>query len=953
MGSNEKVIQENPSSSARLLHRTAWNGAAIFIFFVIFYTAFFSPVLFSHYLAPGDGAVYSLPNYLGQKSYWDLLIAGGFPLFADPQAMIWYPPAFILSRLPYSWNAFVISAYVMASFFTFGYVYALTASRVAALISGLAFGMSGFMMAHLGHIMIIHAAAWLPLIIWSLEMLRRGPSAFWFVMGTIAVACSFLAGHTQIFVYSFAVSGAYAVYAGFTLQDGRLRFLALASLLLLLGVGLAGIQILPTAELSQLSLRSSYSFAEFLTYSFPPVQLLTLIFPMLFGYNYDPATPYFGEWNSTEIVGFVGRLPLMLAAVGVLARWKHSVVLFWAGVAIIAAVISLGDTTIMARLLFHVPVFNQFRAPARHFFEVSFAIAVLAGLGVAAIQRKEVTGRQLNLLLSGAVLIILGCLLWLLLYSDTVRASAAKHGIPDLSFVPWKNIAVGVPLVFFLLTLAILYAWRRSPSSSIRGSVLVLVLILDIATFGWFYDWHYASPKVGQLARPGHLNELQAVLESQNQRLLSDQGSGGGRDAVPPNLSKLWGLPSAGGFNPLALARVCRMLTMDTNGYVGETWRNAEDRSFDLMAVRYIFTRRVSLNSSSLTKSLDGVSWSNENLALALGRCGRHSPEAVKISLPEPVKATQLDIVSNLACSVELEEGTEVVRINLIDRNSNLYRASIVAGHDTSEWAHDCDDVKPVIRHQRAQIFESFPVARASGPCDGHRYLTTLPLNGMYEIIAIELQWVGVAGAISIEKLSLTDKEGGNSQPVNRKMIDSDRWQYVGDSGSSRIYENRQAFPRAWLVPRVLKLTPEETLKAIKTSLLPDGTVYNPTESALVEEPVSLEANGDHPKGSAEITYSSDSTMEIRTSSSTPAFLVLSDVYYPGWQATVNGQPTRLYQTNFALRGLVVPSGNSEVQLRFRPSSLYFGMAVSATSLFVIGLISITIGLRRLRMHTN
>ena len=86
-------------------------------------------------------------------------------MMADPQVMTWYPPAFLLSFLPGSWNVFMIVAYVVGSSFMYGYVYTLTRSRFAALTSGLIFGLSGFMMAHLGHAVIVHVAAWIPLIL--------------------------------------------------------------------------------------------------------------------------------------------------------------------------------------------------------------------------------------------------------------------------------------------------------------------------------------------------------------------------------------------------------------------------------------------------------------------------------------------------------------------------------------------------------------------------------------------------------------------------------------------------------------------------------------------------------------------------------------------------------------------------------------------------------------------
>jgi len=167
----------------------------VLLFFSLLFTIFFSPVIFhDSLLAPGggrlgDGLVSHLPYYLSDKLSWDPLLSCGFPMIADSQAMSWYPPALLLSLLPGTWNIFVISAYVMAGCFTYGYVYRLTESCLAALVSGITYSMCGFMFAHLGHTAMIHSAVWLPLIIWSLEMLRRKPIRFWMAVGCLAVAC--------------------------------------------------------------------------------------------------------------------------------------------------------------------------------------------------------------------------------------------------------------------------------------------------------------------------------------------------------------------------------------------------------------------------------------------------------------------------------------------------------------------------------------------------------------------------------------------------------------------------------------------------------------------------------------------------------------------------------------------------------------------------------------------
>jgi hypothetical protein len=245
---------------------------------------FFSPVLFSGYLlAPGEGFIYYLPNFYAERSLWDPLVWGGFPVAADPQPMTWYPLAILFSFFQDSWNGFVLSAYVLSSCFTYGYVYSMTRSCFASALSGTVFGMSGFMMAHLGHTSMVHTAAWMPLVLWTLEELRHKFSVRWFVLSAFAIGCSSLAGHPQIFLYTIGLSAAQVFILGWRSAKGRLRYYGVFLASILLGEGLAAVQLLPAAELANYGLRAQLSFAEFISYSLPSYQTIALVLPYIFG----------------------------------------------------------------------------------------------------------------------------------------------------------------------------------------------------------------------------------------------------------------------------------------------------------------------------------------------------------------------------------------------------------------------------------------------------------------------------------------------------------------------------------------------------------------------------------------------------------------------------------------------------------------------------------------------
>ena len=71
-------------------------------------------------------------------------------------------------------------------------------------------------------------------------------------------------------------------------------------------------------------------------------------------------------------------------------------------------------------------------------------------------------------------------------------------------------------------------------------------------------------------------------------------------------------------------------------------------------------------------------------------------------------------------------------------------------------------------------------------------------------------------------------------------------------------------------------------------------------------------------------------TLRLRARSAPGRVLVAPISTYTGWQATIDGQPARLYRVNHAMMGVVMPGGDVEVAFRFRPVSFVWGGTVSA-----------------------
>jgi hypothetical protein len=153
-----------------------------------------------------------------------------------------------------------------------------------ATVAAITFAFGGYLGAQVEHLNQLNAAVWLPLLFLLYDFgvqQRRQKRWFWFLLLALVVALTLLAGHAQTVFISLFGLGLYEVWYGgaamtrpyFSLQSALnlLNFLGPLLGVSIIAAALAAIQLLPTAELSALSIRSGgLSFRESVAFSLPP-----------------------------------------------------------------------------------------------------------------------------------------------------------------------------------------------------------------------------------------------------------------------------------------------------------------------------------------------------------------------------------------------------------------------------------------------------------------------------------------------------------------------------------------------------------------------------------------------------------------------------------------------------------------------------------------------------------
>jgi len=168
-----------------------------------------------------------------------------------------------------------------------------------------------------------------------------------------------------------------------------------------------------------------------------------------------------------------------------------------------------------------------------------------------------------------------------------------------------------------------------------------------------------------------------------------------------------------------------------------------------------------------------------------------------------------------------------------------------------------------------------------------------------------------------------------------RAVLPEDHYSKLEVGGRSPLYLNTRAFPRTFLVDHYRV---ENDDAAIAT--LHDGTIDLHRHVLLESDPPPNErpeaASSPEGPGTTSVVQYLSSRVEIQTHSTGPRILVLTDLFYPGWQAYVDGRPAPLYRADYAFRGVPVPAGDHVVEFEYRPLSFMLGAAISGVTLLAL-----------------
>jgi len=365
---------------------------------------------------------------------WCPEVSTGFPLLAEGEVAALYPPNLLLYGLLPLTAAFGCATLLhtaLAGAFAAMFTRQLGACRGGAMVAGFVFAFAGFFITHVKHPAMFAAGTWVPLLLLLVERYARGRGVAALVGLAATAGIVLLAGHPQIAYYALLATIGWAAYAGIRETraagsglPGVVRFGAAVALALGIGGALAAPQLLPTLELNALGPRTGgLSVRSATEWENQWRHLVTFVAPKAFGdpgaleprpsldaatglqeTHPDTGTPLMvlkgfdpGEGARTlfwEITGYVGILPLLLAAVGGAMGWRRPGTRALLVLLAASLLLTLGTRGGLFHVFWHaVPGFQLFRFHGRFLLLVDLALAVLAGLGFSSLAARFLTTR--------------------------------------------------------------------------------------------------------------------------------------------------------------------------------------------------------------------------------------------------------------------------------------------------------------------------------------------------------------------------------------------------------------------------------------------------------------------------------------------------------------------------------------------------------------------------------
>ena len=466
-------MREMDTPVSRKNFRPKSNGLGIFILFAIAVT-FFSPMLFGDkviFYRDFTFVTFPFKSFLAQTfqagaiPYWSSNVYAGMPFMAGFHAGVFYPPGvlFLLNDAVLALNLFYIFHFLILGSFSFLLARSWNLSFAAALCCGITGMLSGFIVASTLLSNFFMASVWLPMVFWMFHQFWTRKHIGYFIGLVVVIASQTLAASPEISIMTMLLLYAHSLYLQPRMQgfSGIARMTVPLALAVILALGLAALQLVPTAKLMEHSLRDSgLTFENHSQWSLDFKKLSTLIvspdYEGLLDSRDHPS--WFSGFLHTIYMGVLG---LFFVLLGFIFR-RQKPITFWLVVFLSGLFLSFGEFNPVYEMFYPwVPLLDLFRFPEKYFFISSFAVVFLSGYVLDALIQEVEKRRSKFVPVLGALIFLFAAVLTLSL----------QHSYLD------ARLPLVVLLVFGCSLMMFYFGKLRQ---SIFATIVCLLILMDL-----------------------------------------------------------------------------------------------------------------------------------------------------------------------------------------------------------------------------------------------------------------------------------------------------------------------------------------------------------------------------------------------------------------------------------------------------------------------------------------
>lgn len=835
---------------------------------------------------------------------WNPNSGVGVPFLANMQSAPFSPLRILvhISDSPIIWDIYFLGRLFVAGFFSYWFLRVLNQSVIASLGGSIIFMLSGYniLYINMGH---LDVDVLVPAILISSEWLYRDWRPRNAAFGSLIVCFAVLGGMPEstffVLLFGFAYYSFRIISNGISGKvkkayyvNNFYRFF----LVVLLGLLMSGPQLFPFLEYLKFSWVShSISTGAM---SNPLLGGISMIIPYFFGKIHQN----WNEMNSFSLGAYVGILAIFLSFIAMFGKKiaeEGKVIFFLAGFNLFFISKYFGFSFI--NWIGYLPIFNRLIFAKYCIPEFSFCVAALAGYGIDTLIANKISAKMISLsfgLVFGIIFIYLG-----------IRPLDLFPQLKELNVLGYAAVQTAIALLF--LSAGYIISLMAKKASKKRLSMIFLTLLVLVEMI--FYIPKGRAVRYDVARMPPFMKFLKK--DTEKFRVL------GMNSILYPNSSSFYNIDCITDLDAMYPLRYMSFIREFVSPKIHDRFVGTELSSdlekilryLDLMNVKYVLSTselnelipEILEKSKIIPENRRGINATEFTInGKTKSVLFQHPPSSITYPVYIPAKAVlSFSIALSPECWSPIKgDGVRFrIKIKEGEYQREIFSKTIDPKNKASDrrWFDYSIRLSEYKNKRINLIFETDPLT-----------------NSDYD-------WAGWGG------IKLLSKE--NSEKI---IMVYDR--------EIKIFQNTNVFPRAFMVPKAILAKDEKDALAILKHPRLDLKTFVVLEEG--EEGVEFAfTNRKKPawEGQAEIIGYDSNEVVIKTTGSKEGFLILTDLYYPGWKAYVDGNQQKILKGDYLFRALYLKSGDHFVRFIYDPWVFKMGWISFFLAVLSLGLVFI------------